>query len=621
MKKKILMSIIAFSFLTNRLLAMEVKAPKVVPEANAEMYVAVDTTNEAFDYSKIKFTSKERDAGELNPDIIRRIFLDVSPNATGNTLNERLSENYFTAYCLDDSLRYPEFNTLSFSLDESLANASEIKMNTYVLAALYNNKNIYNAFIKAAVNYGATLTYTMYDPSNSNTQINDAQSALNILSQGKSVTIKLEKIDYNKDLTTIESVTAQKLRTIAGIEGEGTTYDFELKLSDILFSKYSSTKLEDGLSYDKALWIIEHSYPTLNLEETYENAGTTYENVLAELTILANAYNDEKSYDDAVSTMNSKITNKSNQEKTYLENVKETFETLKSCVNNTLDGSINKVNFTGEINELINSTNQVKNKPSSIPNKFAEDGSEINTTKCKTVMDFYVNLSNIDNYTYTTVQHAIWKVTTGKTHGVDINDKVVGSVELDKLFQYLIKDRNVENYSKLTFSNTLNLNKPTDKEIYKDNKDNYIYGPYSVTGDILSVDSILLSIVGDTKGASIVDKDGNEINEIGLEKNFYIKCNKSDKITNLKIKVATKNGKTFDPSTDRGRIYYANSPILQNVISGGKIIDKNIENEFELVYNPKTGVVNLAIIFMISIVAFTLGYLAINSKNQEINLD
>ena len=37
--------------------------------------------------------------------------------------------------------------------------------------------------------------------------------------------------------------------------------------------------------YDKALWIIEHSYPTLNLEQTYAAADANYTKAIVELMV------------------------------------------------------------------------------------------------------------------------------------------------------------------------------------------------------------------------------------------------------------------------------------------------------------------------------------------------
>ena len=61
---------------------------------------------------------------------------------------------------------------------------------------------------------------------------------------------------------------------------------------------------------------------------------------------------------------------------------------------------------------------------------------------------------------------------------------------------------------------------------------------------------------------------------------------KDKKIANVAVKLSTDEAKTFFPNSNRGRIYYANYPKSQNVISGGKIVNTEIDKSYMMnVYN------------------------------------
>ena len=56
-------------------------------------------------------------------------------------------------------------------------------------------------------------------------------------------------------------------------------------------------------------------------------------------------------------------------------------------------------------------------------------------------------------------------------------------------------------------------------------------------------------------------------------------------------------------------------------MSGGKIVNKNLETSVELVTNPETGVENVALLLMVTLVAFTLAYLLLSYKQKSVKLD
>lgn len=228
----------------------------------------------------------------------------------------------------------------------------------------------------------------------------------------------------------------------------------------------------------------------------------------------------------------------------------------------------------------------------------------------------------LEDYVYSTVQYAIWYVNNGiDVNGNKLGKELKGSSELNKLYQYLIKDRNeYEGYSDYQFSNTIGLNKPDPKkEIFSETKEHYVYGPYSIKHNLISLDRVDISIKDIDKNAGgIVDEAGNALTTINPNQNFYIKVAKNAKVANLEVNLATQNALTFFPSTDRGKIYSPYYPLVQNVVSGGKIVSTNITKTVDIVFNPKTGAEDIAILFVISLVAFSLGYLVLVFKNKPV---
>ena len=75
---------------------------------------------------------------------------------------------------------------------------------------------------------------------------------------------------------------------------------------------------------------------------------------------------------------------------------------------------------------------------------------------------------------------------------------------------------------------------------------------------------------------SFLDKEGNTISELNSGEEFYVLTNKKSKIANVTIEASAPDAKIFTPTGNRGRIYYANSVITQNVITGGKIETKAV---------------------------------------------
>ena len=231
--------------------------------------------------------------------------------------------------------------------------------------------------------------------------------------------------------------------------------------------------------------------------------------------------------------------------------------------------------------------------------------------------------SAVENVVYGVIQYAIWSVTgtgpTGKVYtGVQNNEN------LDKLFKYLVDaDRVIPtNYATgMSFSNRISVVTPEDGKEEASSDDNKVtYGPYSATYNALDGGNLEVSVTtDDAEGIKIVDKDGNEITEVEPGQEFYVQIPKKEKLGNVTIELGTTISK-FDPEGLRGRIYQPVFILGQNVMSGGKIVTANINTSFDIVINAKTGVEDIAVLLMVTLVAFSLGYLVLSYKAKPVEL-
>lgn len=517
MKKKIILSfltvLILFAGLTG-VNAETAKAPSVIPGQDATLY---GQTDETFDFSKIKFTtSKEDNERVTGKSTMQKIILAQDYNKETQTLNE----SWFSAYCLNPELKYPKENYVNYTKENSSVTNNETLLDEYVKFALYNKKELKEAFKKAlGMIFEPDITYTLPEGKTE-------EDLVNTIKAGKEkVTVYVTKIVYTETTGATLTILPKDL----GSEDE-SKYTLEFTLDDILFSKFI-TESDAENTYNHALWIIEHSYPTLGIEESLEAAGASYSKLLEEVKTL-------------------------------------------------------------------------------------HSGETLTDEQLKAITE---------NYVYSTVQYAIWKANDMYVEtNVKLGSTLEGSEQLNTLYGYLIADRDIyTNYNNLTFTNTIDVVKPeAGKEVAKETKDSYLYGPYSISYDVLSVEGFEINISGDDKDAvKLIDESGEEVTKLGPNQKFYIQVTKSSKIASLKVEASTINAYSFNPSTDRGRIYYSYSPLTQDVISGGKIVGVNIEKTFEFAYNPKTGVTNIAILFAIIVLSFTVAYVVINSKNTPIELN
>lgn len=463
-----------------------------------------------------------------------RLAILLNPNIDGDSEYELLGDNWFTVYSLDSNLDYPTYGIINrykyptgYLPNSSFSNDAESPLKEIVKYALTNNKDLRNTFINVKDKVYSGNFDVEFDL-NGKTY----EEVMNEFASEKEAEVLIKKIimyHYSEDAGIEEVVIPAS--ELSGNESD-TTYSLKIKLTDQIFDKYYADNI-DNKNYNHALWIAEHSYPTIDLEQSLIMAGVDYNMLLNE--------------------------------------IKE----------------INIVDVYSEDN---------------ISNEML--------------------IEEAKNYVYSTIQYAIWKVNNGVDfEGIELGDEIVNSSELNKLYQYLIKDRDeYKDYDKLEYNDSINIKCPTNNEIFKNTKEYYMYGPYTIDNNFMFVDEILLNIDDNKAGVSIVDKNGNEISKINSGESFYIKVNKKNKVTNIKIKICAKNVTTFASNDNRGRVFTANYPFVTNTISGGKIEMKDINKTVDIVFNPKTGVQNIGTIISIILVVFSLVYLALNIKSKPVEL-
>ena len=505
------------------------RVPSRIPEPGSKLYA---TVQDVFDFSKIKFKNGNEEISGY--DSMRKIVFSEGFEFDDQNGIFGVKDDWFTAYCLDGRLKYPEngfyFSQITGNTDVDSVVENMIK--TAVLNQSNSSQAMYDLLKQARGSLGLNVLYKKPLKADGTEMTNDELGTQMLRSSETPIEIEVEGLVIVDKQTNPSVITAEELNNAAGTTG--TTFKISVSSSvedsNIIFNRYTTDSLDTTLNYNRALWMIEHSYPTLSLEDSLTAAGADYDNLKNEITALHVTATEE------------------------------------------------------EITKLI------------------------------------------ENYVYSTVQYAIWKVNDGVDYnGKTLGNELVGSEELNKLYKYLIEDKGntfYATYGNSAYTEELSLVKPnTKKEIYEETNDIYKYGPYKVNGGFLETGKIYLSVKdSDKNGVKLVDKEGNTISELNSGEEFYVLTNKKSKIANVTIEASAPDAKIFTPTGNRGRIYYANSVITQNVITGGKIETKAVNANFELLFNPSTGVENVGMLFIVTLIAFTIGYLVLNHKNQPVEL-
>ena len=595
MKKKVLLSIVAifvFVFVSVSVFAKEsilnlsentkAQAPSEIPSETDTLYAAL--TN-SFNFSKVKFNTKnDPENGVMTgAENLRKIILSKTLNssATDLTLSSLFGDSWFTAYCLDGELKYPEqgiyMNTAYLTQYEKYMNASSTQaekaaalqsmLDHMVYSAVVNDETFESVF-KQAGDYSHLEPKITYE-------LNDEKQVSDVLPDGiktTNFTVKIKEIRFNQVVSLDPAIynnlvfvaTATELEA-AKTEAKGSWVDMgyalsetvdggstkivltkdgskfttiikyikpsdnthyleeTLKLQNLLFNQYKTTNASNTKSYNQALWILEHSYPTLTIDETLELAGVKKADLIADLKA---------------------------------------------------------------IDTRVNDTN----------------------------VDDY-----LENYIYGTIQYAIWYVYGGKEN---LGDTIRNSTQLNKLYGFYIENRSeYEGYDVIDNIGKIKSTSPEEgKELYKTKDNSYLYGPYTVkfTG-VMADDSrkeIKLSVNNSDKtGIKIVNEAGTEINSIAPDTKFYIEIDKKAQIGSVEIKTSV-DAKTYWPLKNRAKVYYPKYSLAQNLMSGGKLATRTVEDKIKLTVNAKTGVENVAVLLMVTLVAFSLGYLVLSYKGR-----
>ncbi len=345
----------------------------------------------------------------------------------------------------------------------------------------------------------------------------------------------------------VVTTTGANTITAADICGAATC-TVTINPGDIFFDEYEDSTTETGKpNYNHALWILEHSYPTLSFDDALAIAG------------------------------------------------------------------INKTALINEIKGLFGTAAPYDTYTDAQWTKMAED------------------------YVYFVTQYAIYKSVGAKFNNKTLGNEIVPAsgtasvTNLDILYKYYNQDRNeYTDYDKKKFTNKdkkIELNEELAKnQKPKESGDYYLYGPYSLNYGFLSSDDVTVTIADENKtDKSITDKDGNEKSgNIASGEEFYIKVKKSANISGVKIAMSTDHAYTIpDYEDNRGVVYYPHNKLLKDIVAGGVYtnLGSSPSDTKDIVFNPKTGVENVAIVFVITLIAFSLGYLVLNYKNNPVELN
>lgn len=595
MKKKFL-----FTFLTLLIVCIAVinvnaktaKAPSTVPAEGSTLYSLLD---EPFDFSKINFSNADGTGTIPGLPEMKKIMVTANPVMTGATEEEILGDNWFTVYCLDGNLKFPMFNVFDFP-SYTITNVDEA-LSYSVMFALFNEIEFYDSFLKVVdYMFYPSVSGIEYDLADGTTKA-ELFSSLN---NGEEITVNFKRLVYSEDLV----VTAADLSKDATAEYYPLTFSKE----DIMMSKYSTKVLSDK-NYNHALWIIEHSYPTLDLKSSLKLADADYDSLLTEITAL---YSDTDPSETELAELLENYVYATIQYAIWKANgYNYNGQLLGDTLNNSIE--LNKL-----YQYLIRDRSEYDNYSSL---QFSED---IKLNKPKE--DKIIAEETKDSYTYGPYSVSADFLSIG-----DINVSITSEVK-NKVNNTTTKENNTSTEENKTDTPPTTMppggeppgGEPPAGDPPPLPSDETSASLENTANDLLatSTGSNSVSMMTSTTNAcSIVDKSGNVITTVVPGQEFYIKCNKADNIANVKIKVTSDGALTFYPASSRGRTYYSYYAAAQNVISGGKIVTKDIDLEYELIFNPKTGVENIAILFVISLIAFSLGYLVLSYKNKPVELN
>ena len=576
------------------------KAPKlsgnslVLPSSD----LAYGTVTEEFDFSKVKFAKNGGGTIEGKEDLRKIIIGELQKSAiTGNTAakkasgetNEqyvnRLLKDYFTAYCLDESLKYPVYG---------LFNSGGFVNTDYNLASGYSY----------AVNADGTYNSTLAHQYPLALQSVIALSAIMNDSSFESLRtdLKSESSGYSnfnvvtEDGIYVEEISGDIDQYYTDIMSTGTS---NVKLG-IMFIGFEFNMPTGGGSTTKQVFYVSNDDVKTDIQTSHPDATVKY--------ILGHAHSED-------------------------------LVPLKSASDGTLnlkELAFQKFNSTTDTTALNNKDHALWIVENSYPTltinqALTKAGVTVDTFKSQVKSLYGISDSEVDKYTemvvYGIVQYAIWNVTGYGVGGNELGDSITtGGTELNKLYQYLINSSNVPaNYGSAgTYSQSIKITKPEEgKEVYKTTTNYDYYGPYKATYTALVEEGNKIQYTISNNNSNefkIVNASFSEISEITKGSVFYIQVPHNKAFTDVNVNLSVSGITTFKPTSSRGRVYSPVSGMSQNALIAGRASQVSIAGDFNINGNPETGVQNIALLLMVTLVAFTLGYLVLSYKQKPIQL-
>ena len=603
MKKKILLSIVILFVLFVGLI--HVNATPLFSGANGKNATAPNpdhipadgetvyaTVSDGFDFSPVRFNAVGggyiQGMSDLEKIIIGRPEAFAAANTITNnndakkTLEQLFGNYWFTAYCLDVNRKYP-------------------------LTGLFNS-DAYALSVDASGNYDNSHPTELY-----------AALMYAILSNDN--TIKVNSKTIAEDLEQVEHMDLSKV-TIA-YNTSSSEYAVMLSSSDYddFFTRFmggTGTTTDIGVNY---IGFTEFTtgtpkYVFYTADDSFDDAihgdfGTTnvtikrFDGVLSgnDFLVLNNVSLNNLAFVKYTANADTSVLEKSKYEHA-LWIVENSYPTISNIDEFLSKAGITVSTFESEIRSLYGS---------------AVTDSNIATYK--------------QNVVYGLVQYAIWKVIDiAVPTGTGLDSKKLGSSltttgALNDLYVYLTKDRDVyDGYSSGTYySKNISVSYPaTGKELYKTTDTEYIYGPFKASYVALLEDptqEITVTITNsDATNIRVIKADGTTTTtKVAKDENFYIGVGKNVNVGNVTASLSISN--VISLADSRGRIYNPATIMAQNALSGGVQDLVTINGNLTVATNPKTGVQNIALLLMVTLVAFTLGYLVLSYKQKPIGLE
>lgn len=163
----------------------------------------------------------------------------------------------------------------------------------------------------------------------------------------------------------------------------------------------------------------------------------------------------------------------------------------------------------------------------------------------------------VETIVYATIQEAVWHHQPAKVNDDPerfIGAKLIqGHQDTKLLYEYLTQERDeYTNYRSKVFGYSISIEHPADLTPAQ-NGAGYIYGPFSVSSDMLSSGTIELSIDAGGVNASVTDSDGTVLGVVRAGQEFFVRTDARPDAA-LALKARTNNALTLTRS-DRGRMY------------------------------------------------------------------